>query len=364
MSDRVTWIANGNLITPRGTIRGAAGIQGGRIVDLRPRPAAGSARINVRGAYIAPGLIDLHIWGDPSRVAREEVRYGTTGFLTAIGPEPPELLVNRLVRLERLPEGRGARCLGVHLEGPFLNPIRAGALASRWLRPPTSREVRQLVRAAGERLRLVTLAPEIPRGLQAVRWLTRHQIVVAIGHSDADAEMTQRAIQAGARAVTHVYNGMRPLHHRDPGLLGEVLTEDRLMAMAIVDGVHVDPVAFQLLMRCKGPDQVILVTDSIRHQAQRPPSSGGAYYARPGVLAGSRLTMIGAVRNAVRFGRLSVEEAVRMASLNPARLLGRDQQLGSLTVGKQADVVVFNQRFQVTMTFMNGALVYQRKRSN
>jgi len=255
----------------------------------------------------------------------------------------------------------GAECLGVHLEGPFLNPLRAGALASRWLRPPTSRELRQLARWGDGRWKLVTIAPELPRGLEAIRWCARHGITVSLGHSDANASVTQRAIRAGARAVTHVFNGMRPLHHRDPGLLGEVLTDDQLTAMVILDGVHVDPVAFQMLLRCKGPSGVVLVTDSVRHQAapRRVPKRR-AFYTPAGALAGSRLSMIQAVENAMRFGGLSLTEAVHMGSLNPARLIGVAQARGTLEVGKRADVVVFDRRFRVVMTIVAGRIVYRR----
>lgn len=363
MGEQRLWLVNGQLITPQGIVRGTLGIRGGRIAAIRQTAPKNEPRSNVRGRYVAPGFIDLHIWGDPKRVASHEIRFGTTSFLTAIGPEPPELLVNHLIQLDAPQDARGARCLGVHLEGPFLNPLRAGALASRWLRPPTSRELRQLVRHGEGRLRVMTIAPEIPRGLEAIRWCARHRIVVSLGHSDANGEVAQRAIKAGATAVTHVFNGMRPLHHRDPGLLGEVLTDHRLMAMVILDGVHVDPVAFQLLVRCKGPQGVALVTDSVRHQTA-PPSRLAmrrAFYIKPGVLAGSRLTMLRAVRNAMVFGKISLHEAVRMASLNPARLLRLNGQVGSLEPGKWADLVVFDQDFQVVMTMVGGEILYQRR---
>lgn len=354
------WLVDGTILTPRGNVRGALGMSGSRLTEVRRTAPSGSRQRNLRGQFVAPGFIDLHIWGDPERVARQETRHGTTGFLTALGPQSPERLVNSLVRLEGLRGSTHARCLGIHLEGPFLNPFRAGALASRWLRPPTSRELRQIVKWADARVKMVTIAPEIPRGLQAIRWLSHHGLIASLGHSDADALMAQRAVAAGARAVTHVYNGMRPLHHRDPGLLGEVLTDERLTAMVILDGVHVDPVAFQLLVRCKGPDGIVLVTDSIRHQGSRPRQAGGAYYLKPGVLAGSRLTMIRAVHNAVVFGKISVAEAVLMASRNPARLLGIESRVGTLEAGKQADIVVFDQRFRVSLTIVNGTIVYQR----
>lgn len=357
------WLTNGQVITPTEIIRGGVGVRGGYIHAVgvgSPRPGT---RLNVQGRYIAPGLIDLHIWGDPKRVAQEEAKTGTTGFLTSLAPESPEHLINRIVQLDLSPDARGARCLGIHLEGPFLNPLRAGALASRWLRPPTSRELRQLARHAGAALRLITIAPELPRGLEAVRWCARHRIAVSIGHSDADATVAQKAVQAGASAVTHVFNGMRALHHRDPGLLGEALTDERLTAMVILDGLHVDPTAFQLLVRCKGADGVALVTDSVRHQAHRQAVfARGAYRLKGGLLAGSGLTMIRAVENAVAFGTLSLPEAVRMASLVPSRLIRESHRLGSLEVGKRADVVVFDRAFRVWMTIVDGRIVYQRRK--
>jgi N-acetylglucosamine-6-phosphate deacetylase len=372
MCARASWLAQGTLITPRGVVNGAVGIRNGRIAAIERHAPRGERAIDVGGRCVSPGLIDLHIWGDPQRVSAQEARSGTTAFLTAIGPEPPERLANRLVQLHASQPWPGAKCLGMHLEGPFLNPLRAGALASRWLRPPMSRELRHLLRSADGGLKLMTIAPEIPRGLEAIRWCARHHIVVSLGHSDASAELTQRAVNAGARAATHVYNGMRPLHHRDPGLLGEVLTDDRLMAMVILDGVHVDPVAFQLLWRCKGPGGIVLVTDSIRHQvrlhathasrqASRRVSTAGAFSPPSGVLAGSRLTMIRAVKNAGDFGKITLLEAIHMASLNAARLLGIERECGSLEVGKRADLVVFDQRFRVQLTMVGGQIVYHRR---
>ncbi|MBI4322766.1 MAG: N-acetylglucosamine-6-phosphate deacetylase [Candidatus Omnitrophica bacterium] len=363
MADPITWLTNGKLITPRGIVGGAVGIRGEHLAHVGATPPRGDERISARGRYIAPGFIDLHIWGDPARVAAEEARTGTTGFLTAIGPESPELLVNHLAQLDLTPDARGARCLGIHLEGPFLNPLRAGALASRWLRPPVSRELRQLAHQAGAALRLITIAPEIPRGIETIRWCARHRVAVSLGHSDADAAATQRAISAGASAVTHVFNGMRPLHHRDPGLLGEVLTDDRLTAMIVLDGIHVDPRAFQFLVRCKGPDGVVLATDSVRHQPFRQSAyAHGAYRLKGGVLAGSALTMIQAVRNAVVSGKIPLHQAVQMASFNPARLIHESPRLGSLEAGKRADLVVFDDAFRVWMTLVDGRVVYRRGR--
>ncbi|MBI3087999.1 MAG: N-acetylglucosamine-6-phosphate deacetylase [Candidatus Omnitrophica bacterium] len=311
---------------------------------------------------MAPGLIDLHVWGEPDDIAQDAVQHGTTGFLAAIGPESPQGLVNHLVQFNGSLRTGGATCLGVHLEGPFLNPLRAGALAGRWLRPPARRELGQLAKFGGKRLRLMTLAPELPGALDAVRWGARRGLVVSLGHTDASDFIARQAVQAGARAVTHIFNGMRPLHHRGVGLLGEALTNDALTAMVILDGVHLDPRVFRLLVRCKGVERLVLATDSIRHH--RPKGAAlfrGAYYLQGGMLAGSNLTMIDAVRNAVAFGGVSVAEAVRMASLNPARLIGEGDRAGSLQIGKRADLVVFDDRFRVALTLVAGKPAYRAK---
>ena len=361
MGNKMFWLTNGKLITPRGIVRGAVGIQGTRIAAIRPSAPPREESLNVRGRYVAPGFIDLHVWGDPSRVAAQEVRFGTTGFLTAVGPESPQWLVNHLVQLNGRAASPGARCLGVHLEGPFLNPLRAGALASRWLRPPTKPELRQLLRYAGGRLKLVTLAPELPGALGAVHALRAKGIAVSLGHSDATVPIARQAVEAGAATVTHIFNGMRPLHHRAPGLLGQALTDDRVTAMVILDGVHVDPIAFRLLLRCKGAGRIVLATDSVRNQARlKATLSGGAYRKPSGILAGSRLTMMEAVRNAVLLGSVSLAEAVRMAAQNPARLIGQ-RDTGTLEVGKRADLVVFDERFRAGATLVGGALVYHRR---
>ena len=356
------WLTNGKLITPRGIVRGAVGIRAGRIVAVRPSAPSREGQRNVRGRYISPGFIDLHIWGNPSRVAAQEIRFGTTSFLTAIGPESPHWLANHLVRLNSLAQMPGARCLGAHLEGPFLNPMRAGALASRWLRPPTKPELRQILRCAGGRLKLVTLAPELPGSLEAIRALRAKGVVVSLGHSDAAVPIARQAIERGAAMVTHIFNGMRPLHHRAPGLLGQALTDDRVTTMVILDGVHVDPIAFRLLLRCKGAERIVLATDSVRNQDRlKATLSGGAYRKASGMLAGSRLTMIEAVRNAVLLGSVPLVDAVRMAAGNPAQLIG-SRDVGELSAGKRADLVVFDERFRVDCTLVGGKVVYQRAR--
>ena len=318
-----------------------------------------------------PGFIDLHVWGEPAALSRLLPRSGTTAFCSALGPQPVEALQQAVARVPRRGELAGARWLGWHLEGPFLNPRRGGALPRRWMRAPRRSELEALWRASRQAIRLITLAPELPGALDAIRWCRRRGIAVSLGHTEAGALAARRAIAAGARAVTHVFNGMPPLHHRRPGLLDVALASRELVTMAIADGVHVSPAALRLLVQLKGASRVALVTDSIRHAhpSARPSASlgtsprgvaglrwpvvkrHGAFYLRDGTLAGSDLTMIHAVRMMVERVGVPLRDAVRMASAVPARLLGAP---------RTADRVTFDERFRVLRTIVAGRAVYER----
>ncbi len=358
-----TWLVNGRVVTPSGIRRAAVGWKAGRIVGIAPSAPRSASRVDADGQHVAPGLIDLHLWGEPDAVASEAAASGVTAFLTTFGPCAPERLVARLLTFTN-GAMTGPQCLGVHLEGPFVNPKKAGALPPRWMRPPVEAELQQLARY-GAAIRMITIAPELPGALDAIRWCRQRGVLASLGHTDADAMATDHAIRAGARAVTHVFNAMRPYHHREPGLVGVALTDERLAAMVILDGHHIDRTAFRLLLKMKGPRGVVLVTDSIRHQQElQAAPAWGAYYTPGGALAGSRLTMIEAVRNAAEFAKISLVDAVQMASANPARLLRESSRRGSIEVGKRADLIVFDNRFRVSLTIVGGQPVFQRSRYN
>ena len=358
------WLVGGKLVAPQGTVGRALKIRHGHIAAIAKRAPRSSTTINLRGAYLSPGFIDLHVWGPPAIVSREAVKWGTTTFLTTFGPESSDAL---LARLRAFHAARstlsGAQCLGVHLEGPFLNTARAGALPSKWMRRPSMRELKRLSRLGRAHVKMITLAPELANVSEMIRWCKQHRIVVSLGHSEADAAVSERAIEAGARAVTHVFNGMRPFHHRTPSLLDVALRDPRLTTMAICDGVHVSPSAFRLLIHAKGIGHIALVTDSIEHQGWNVIKRNGAYFTKNGTLAGSCLTMMQAVRNAVKFGEVSISDAVKMATEVPARLLGIDRTHGTLEVGKRADLVAFDSNFRVQLTMIGGRIVYQRGES-
>lgn len=357
------WLTGGTLVMPHGLMRAAVGIKGSRIVAIRSSAPAKARRISVRGAYLAPGFIDLHVWGELSTISLAAAQSGTTAFLTTLAPAPSWALVAQLARLDLKQPLPGAACLGAHLEGPFLNPARGGALPRRWMRRPLKRELRALFRAGAGRLKVMTMAPELPGGAEAIRECVRHRIVASLGHTDADAQAARRAVEAGAKAVTHVFNGMRPLHHRESSLLDVALADPRLTTMVILDGIHISPSAFRLLVRTKGVQRIALTTDSIRHAGWDVIRRRGAFYTRRGILAGSDLTMMDAVRNAVTFAGLALTDAVRMASEVPARLLGlRDR--GVLATGRRADLVAFDRHFRVLLTLVGGRVVFQRGHSS
>ncbi len=357
------WLLNANLITPRGIVRGAAQVVRGRIAKVVSRAPRSVSGINLHGAYLAPGFIDLHVWGSPEIVSRDVARGGTTAFLTTLGPEPAKTLAQSVARRADAGQMPAAACLGIHLEGPFVNPVRAGALPRKSMRPPLVKELQRLHAAARRQLRLITIAPELPVALGAIRWCKEHHVIVSLGHSDALAKEASAAVSAGATAVTHVFNGMRPFYHRRASLLDVALTDERLTTMVILDGVHVSAFAFQFLVRAKGPEKIALVSDSITHQGWDVVKRGGTFYLTNGILAGSALTMMQAVRNAVRFGGVSLIDAVQMASTVPARLLG-DGGRGRLAVGARADLVAFDRNFSVRMTMVAGRIVYESRIAN
>lgn len=351
-------LTGGKLITPQGIISAPLHIADGKIVGIGAAAARKATTLKVDG-FVAPGFIDLHVWGDPRLVAEDAVAHGTTAFLTTLGPAPQKQLIRHVQeRADRL-MAEGAACLGIHLEGPYVSPNRAGALPKRWMRPAQISELEALVKASQGRIKLVTLAPNLAQANQAIRWLAQRKIIVSLGHSEADAATAKEAVKAGASGVTHIFNGMKPFHHRSPSLVDVALLDDRLTAMVIADGIHTSPEALKLLFRVKPVARIALVTDSIRRQGWDVVLRRGAYYRKNGTLAGSRINMMEAVRNAVEFGGASLADAVCMASEVPARLLGMERLRGSLSVGKQADLVVFDKGYQVQLTLVAGKIVYE-----
>jgi N-acetylglucosamine-6-phosphate deacetylase len=338
-------------------------IEDGKIVGIR-RAEKGKRffAIDARQNFLSPGFIDLHIHGEIKDISENEARGGTTGFLANLHPASPQEIIQQIAGIkEEKTQLLGARLLGVRLEGPYLNPAFAGALPKEKLRIPSLSEAKEILRQAGGILKMVVLAPELPQAITVIKFLKNKGVIASLGHSAASFAEALRAFRAGITHATHVFNRLAPFDHKEPGAIAAILTDARVWAEVICDGIHVHPAVLRILLCAKTSDKVTLITDSTR--SQRWPKKirvGDIFRLKDGTLYGSALTMMKAVKNAVRFMGVSLPEAVKMASLNPAKILGRGKITGSIEEGKKADLVIFDRNFQVKMTMVEGKIVYSR----
>ncbi len=360
-------------------------VEDGQITEVSSRSGKAVA-INARlvdfgDAVLAPGFLDIHMHGGagidlmqapPSelpRLGKFRTTHGVTGYFPTTLAAPLDVTCATLGRLADAIEAvqsttNGsvqARPLGIHLEGPFLSHKRRGVHPPEYLATPTIEIFDRLWQAARGHVRMMTIAPEIPGAMEVIAEAARRGVCVSIGHSDAEMPVAQEAVRAGARHATHTFNAMRPLDHRDPGILGEVLGDDGITADLIADGIHVAPAVVKLFLQAKGFERAVLITDAI--SATGMPD--GRYQLGPiqvdvkdgkctanGSLAGSVLTMDRAVRNVTQFSNWTLRDAVRAATLNPARAASLTG--GTLTLGAQADFTVLSPRGEVLKTIVRG----------
>lgn len=367
---------------------GWVAVAAGRVVALgHGSPPAAEQRIDVEGDWLAPGFVDVHVHGGaggdvmaPERAARDAVRrlharHGTTAMLASTVSRPAAELREAVVRLaddadrshDQPADDPIARLVGIHLEGPFLSRVRRGAHQETALRPPDLTELDDLLAAARGHVRTVTVAPELPGGLELVRHLAERGIVAAIGHTDADAATIREAVAAGARAMTHTFNCMQPLHHRRPGAVGMAMDLPQLTCELILDLVHVDPVAARALIHAAGAHRVCLITDAMAATGMSDGSyelggqtvevvAGQVRVRGTSTLAGSTLTLGTAVANAVAHLGVDVPTAVAMATTVPAGLLpGVDA--GRLHAGGPADLVRLDDAARLHTVWISGQQV-------
>lgn len=383
----VTAIVGGTAVTPDREIPDSLVVlDGDRIAFVGARsegePPPGARLVEAAGLRVLPGLIDTHVHGSYGddvmlhgeegirRISRRFPRHGTTAWLpSTISARHEELLAAVRCCVEARQGGTGgAEIVGLHVEGPYISLKRRGAQPAEGVRDPDFDEVDELLAAGEGQIRVVTLAPERPGGLELVRRLAGAGIIPSMGHSDATYEQGLEAIAAGATHATHLFNAMPPIHHRDPGLITACLNEAGVVAEVIADGVHLSPAVVRLALRAKGPDRTALITDALsatglpdgihRLGPHHVHVRGPLCTLEDGTIAGSILTMERAVGNAVEFAGVPVPEAVRMASLVPARIAGCAARKGSLEGGKDADVTLLDPRFHCRATWVAGRQVY------
>ncbi len=355
----------------------------GRIAAVgEPLPAGESALLEAGGCFVLPGFIDIHVHGavgcdtmDAGRQALEEMsvffaRHGVTGFLATTmtaGPRETLAAVQAVAAYDR-PERPGARILGVHLEGPFISPQFPGAQLAEQIRVPDPVEFEQLADAGP--VRMITLAPEQPGAADLIQAAHRRGVVVVTGHTAATYDECAAAIALGVTQATHTYNAMTGLHHRKPGTLGAVLSNDAVYAQLIADNIHVHPAAMKILARCKGVGRTILITDAMRAAGLAPGQydlggqmvtvKDGQCRLADGTLAGSVLTMDRALLNFMAAAELPLAAAWPVTSRTPAQSIGLTHEVGSITAGHRADLVLLDADLGVVATIAGGKVVYLR----
>lgn len=358
-------------------------IAGNLIKAVNREPASATSDVLTGiGCYALPGFIDLHVHGgvgadtmDASPQALEAMarffaRHGVTSFCPTTMTAPHQQILAAVKNVGSTAQSTvsalGGRLLGVHVEGPYISPHYPGAQPAEYIRAPKVDELRELIHAGP--ISMLTLAPEVSGAEELIRLARQKGIVVVIGHTNATYEECLYAIELGATQATHTYNAMNGLHHRAPGTLGAILSNDALDAQLIADNIHVHPAAMKILSLCKNQGRTILITDAMRAAGltegeyrlggQVVTVQDGACRLKDGTLAGSILTMDEALRNFMEATGLNLAEAWPTTSHNAARSLGIDDKIGLFGEGYMADIVLLNENYRVVATIVDGEIVY------
>jgi N-acetylglucosamine-6-phosphate deacetylase len=356
-----------------------------RSISTGAAPSSASADHHFPAATLAPAFFDVHIHGSAGHdvmeatpealatIGRFLASRGTGSFLATTVTAPLDMTLRALDGLAKLIDHRDSiptngpttKPIGIHLEGPFLSHAKCGVQPKEHLLAPDIATFDRLYEAAGGHARLMTLAPELPGAVELAAHATRRGVRISVGHSDATAAETRAAIAAGAASATHTFNAMRALDHREPGILGVVLTTDSLFAELICDGIHTMPEIVNLWWRAKGPERGILITDAMS-AAGMPDGeyhlgtfavqvANGRAMAR-GVLAGSVLTLDRALANFTQFTGAPLEQSLRLLTVNPAAMTGFSDQAGSIAIGKPSNIVAVDAQGKLLASFINGQL--------
>ncbi|MFF2887200.1 N-acetylglucosamine-6-phosphate deacetylase [Paenibacillus sp. NPDC057967] len=387
----LTWnIHNVHIVLEDRVVKGSVQVSNGRVAAIVPEESsaelpADAESVDGKGGWLLPGFIDVHVHGgfggdfmyanseSFDRITKFHASQGTTGMLATTMTASKEAIDAVLDAVAEYQQSGNqyAPLLGVHLEGPFISEKWPGAQNPAYIQDPQLEWLKEWNEKHPGMVKLLTLAPEKNNSKEAIAWMSENGIIAAAGHTDAVYDEVKAAADAGLTHAVHTYNAMRGLHHREPGTLGAVLTDDRIYTEIIADGEHVHPAAIALMLAAKPLDRVIIVTDAIE-AAGMPDGTyelgglavvvknGTARLREGNALAGSSLTMIRAFRYMLNHSKLGILEVSQLASGNPARELGIFDRTGSIAEGKQADLVLADAEFNVECTWVQGRTVFHK----
>ena len=381
-------IKNARIVLPESLIsHGFLEIVNGRIARIAEGDYSSTdsaVLFDANGSTLSPGFIDLHVHGgnggtftstDPAQhaLAREfHLKRGTTSmFASTHTTEFSDLLeILKSLSASTRSDKNGSKVLGIHTEGPFISEHKPGAHVVAQLKAADLSLIDEVLSAGDDFISMVTVAPEIPGGLELIKYLTKKNIISSIGHTNATYAQAVAGIQSGARSTTHLFNAMSALSHRDPGAVGAILENEDIFAELILDGIHIDEAIFRIALKCKGVDRINLITDATslagfpdgeyKVLSDRAVSKIGGKIVVAGTdtLAGSALDMNMVYKNAATFARISQPELSKISSLNAAKIAGKESDIGSIEVGKLADLVLLDTENTVCATMIEGEWKY------
>lgn len=374
---------NSYIVTEEGLVKGNLIIEDGKIASIGEKETSDLVELSDE-LIIIPGFIDEHIHGaagsdamdgtieDLTKIANALASEGTTSFLATTMTQSPKNISKALKAVKDYKEENytnGAEIVGIHLEGPFIAKEHIGAQPLEYVAEPKVEIFKKYEEVSGNNIKMVTLAPEVEGATDLIKYLSSKKIVASVGHTGATYNDVLNAVKAGATTATHTYNAMKGIHHREVGTVGATFLFDELYSEIICDGIHVSQPAIKLLYKNKPHNKFVLITDAMR--AKHMPDGDYELGGQPvivknnearlpnGVLAGSVLKMNLAVKNVMKFLDLPIEEAVKYATINPAHNLGIDHEVGSIKVGKKANLVVVDKDLNVYMTIRDGNVIYK-----
>jgi len=350
-----------------------------KIIEENKEDRKGATVIDGKGRYLSPGFIDIHNHGNSGFDAMDatgkaleamsdfHLRRGVTGFLATTmtnSREDTDKAIKNAADCAEKKVYKGAGLFGLYLEGPYFCMEKRGAQPAKYIREPKPVELLEMLELSNGLVKIVALAPELEGACEAIRLLKSRGITVSVGHSNATFEEAMRGISSGATQATHLYNGMRSFNHRDPGIIGACLLDDRVFCEIICDGIHIHSSAIEIAVKMKGRDKIILISDAMRAAGlkdgkydlggQLVTVKGNDARLADGTLAGSTLTLDRAVNNMVKLAGVPLIDAVYMASLNPAKSIGVSDRKGSIEAGKDADLILFDENIDVSRVWISG----------